>query len=114
MPTVRRRLGAELCTQAWCKMMEMACSHNLLQPSPSPEDGVTPCFRSFHLCEAPGGFVSATNHYLCSNYGEVDWDWLAITLNPYYEVADADGSNSRHISYFGHFDIGERFIFYGR
>lgn len=69
---------------------------------------VIPRFFSVHLCEAPGGaFVSATNHFLSTNYPSIEvnysikivfipimlinsnfaikWDWLATTLNPYYE-----------------------------
>jgi cap2 methyltransferase len=37
-------------------------------------------FNSVHLCEAPGAFVSATNHFLRSKYPNVHWDWVASTL----------------------------------
>lgn len=38
---------------------------------------------------APGAFVSATNHYLKSKYNTVQFEWIATTLNPYYEDSDA-------------------------
>jgi len=37
-------------------------------------------FNSVHLCEAPGAFVLATNHFLRSRYPAVRWDWVATTL----------------------------------
>lgn len=40
-------------------------------------------FNSVHLCEAPGAFVAALNHYLKRNFSKLKWDWIATTLNPY-------------------------------
>jgi hypothetical protein len=37
-------------------------------------------------CLQPGAFIAATNHYLRQTHGEnLQWDWTALTLNPYYE-----------------------------
>ena len=41
-----------------------------------------------HLCEAPGAFISATNHYVRTHRPTWWWDWVAISLNPYYEGND--------------------------
>jgi hypothetical protein len=46
-----------------------------------------------HLCECPGGFICAVNHYLqtdtemkCSTRTESPiLDWKAVSLNPYFE-----------------------------
>ncbi|GIZ04172.1 cap-specific mRNA [Caerostris extrusa] len=42
-------------------------------------------FKSLHLCEAPGAFISALNCYLCNYHPRIHWEWKANTLNPYYE-----------------------------
>ena len=47
-------------------------------------------FRSVHLCEAPGAFVASLNHFLKSHYNGMDWQWVANTLNPYYEGNDLE------------------------
>lgn len=38
-----------------------------------------------HLCEAPGAFITATNHFLTLNYPHLKFNYRATTLNPYYE-----------------------------
>lgn len=65
-------LGAEMVTSAWIKMYEMLGSIKL------PGDDIV----TFHLCEAPGAFVSATNHYLSTKYPDINWTWYAQTLKP--------------------------------
>ncbi|XP_023235099.1 cap-specific mRNA (nucleoside-2'-O-)-methyltransferase 2-like [Centruroides sculpturatus] len=76
--TVRCEIGPELLTQAWLKFYEILSSYPLV-----------PCgvrdFSSFHLCEAPGAFVTALNHYVSCLKWKVNWKWKANTLNPYYE-----------------------------
>lgn len=41
---------------------------------------------------APGGFINATNHYIRLNFQQLSFDWLANTLNPYYESVDFGAS----------------------
>ena len=74
-----------MCTIAWAKMYECLVAFDLFpaevasgQPLSSPKgtggacfglcrmaDGeVVPSAASVHLCEAPGAFVSATNHFM--------------------------------------------------
>uniref|UniRef100_A0A1A9WYW9 Cap-specific mRNA (nucleoside-2'-O-)-methyltransferase 2 n=1 Tax=Glossina brevipalpis TaxID=37001 RepID=A0A1A9WYW9_9MUSC len=69
----------EFVTVAWCKFYE--CLGRFPQLIKGPH------MNSLHLCEAPGAFIAALNHFLCSRYekGEIQWHWLASTLNPYYE-----------------------------
>jgi hypothetical protein len=59
-------------------MYEMLECYDLVQPQVRDN-----AFSSFHLCEAPGAFVCAANHYIRTRVGgDIDWRWLATTLNP--------------------------------
>lgn len=74
-----KSLEVELCTQAWVKFYEILSSFN--------SQGLVPDqpFLSVHLCEAPGAFVTALNHFLQQKGFQHMWDWRATTLNPYHE-----------------------------
>jgi hypothetical protein len=73
-----RRFNVEMGTKAWCKMFEILVAYQL---EPSTAECTT-----VHLCEAPGAFITATNHYLRQVYRDaLRLNWRAITLNPYYE-----------------------------
>jgi cap2 methyltransferase len=81
---VRREANRpELLTQAWCKFTECLNKFNLVREKRR--------LHSVHLCEAPGAFVAALNHHLCTQQQEtaksndVSWKWVGNTLNPYYE-----------------------------
>lgn len=104
---VRKTAKPALLTQAWCKFYELLHEFQLADADP---------LRSFHLCEAPGAFVTALQHYLLSETGSKDtWSWYANSLNPYYEgncskstVADDRlmfGTLERW--YFGHDQTGD-------
>ena len=90
---LREVIKPELCTQAWVKFYEILCSCNIT-PNTCKENAT-----SLHLCEAPGAFIASLNHYIKCNYENMNWKWLASTLNPFYEGNDT----KRMIS-------GERFI----
>ncbi len=75
---VRAEAAPELLTQAWCKFYECLARY----PGLARGDGT---LKTAHLCEAPGAFVAALNHYLALNKGEVKWEWTASTLNPFHE-----------------------------
>ena len=65
---------AEMVTNAWIKMYEILNSvHDLI---PLKEN-----IKTFHLCEAPGAFISAVNHYI-SNRGIGTLNWYAQSLKP--------------------------------
>ncbi|XP_059151481.1 cap-specific mRNA (nucleoside-2'-O-)-methyltransferase 2-like [Physella acuta] len=72
-----KELGVELCTQAWVKFYEILSNFPVC-----PQES----FLSLHLCEAPGAFVTALNHFLQLSAFNHIWDWRATTLHPYYEA----------------------------
>jgi len=83
---VRRNIQPEVCTIAWCKLYELLHGYDLLPWRDNTQDRPV---STIHLCEAPGAFVAATNHFLRQTYGQwLNWYWKAMTLNPYYESND--------------------------
>jgi hypothetical protein len=87
MSRVRKFIQPELLTQAWCKFYEIACNFPLVPLDAIRREGD---FISVHLCEAPGAFVVALNHWLKTNALDVQWNWFATTLNPYCEENSYD------------------------
>ncbi|KAF8773462.1 Cap-specific mRNA like protein [Argiope bruennichi] len=75
---IKQKIQPDILTQAWCKFYEILSNYPLIPPG-------NETFNSLHLCEAPGAFISALNCYLCCYHPSVCWEWLANTLNPYYE-----------------------------
>lgn len=61
---LREVINAEFVTKAWTKFYELLSAYQLVRLS-DPSTGV---FNSIHLCEAPGAFVAALNHFLKYNY----------------------------------------------
>ncbi len=83
----RKDLQLEMCTIAWLKMYEMLCSFDLVPKVDQGRPG-SAVFRSVHVCEAPGAFICATNHYVETQRPGMAWDWLANSLNPDFEGND--------------------------
>lgn len=83
---LRKKIAPELCTIAWTKMYEMLYAYELCGKDREKEKDKV---KTLHVCEAPGGFICATNHYLKREHGTsekpVEWDWRGLSLNPYYE-----------------------------
>lgn len=81
---VRSATNAEICTQAWCKFYEILGNFNIL-PEEALRNGE---LNTVHLCEAPGAFITALNHYVKTSESTryCDWMWAANTLNPYHEA----------------------------
>ncbi|CAL1292448.1 unnamed protein product [Larinioides sclopetarius] len=75
---IKQKIQPEILTGAWCKFYEILSNYPLIPQG-------TESFKSLHLCEAPGAFISALNCYLCCYHRSICWVWLANTLNPYYE-----------------------------
>nr|XP_046241777.1 cap-specific mRNA (nucleoside-2'-O-)-methyltransferase 2 [Scatophagus argus]XP_046241787.1 cap-specific mRNA (nucleoside-2'-O-)-methyltransferase 2 [Scatophagus argus]XP_046241796.1 cap-specific mRNA (nucleoside-2'-O-)-methyltransferase 2 [Scatophagus argus] len=81
---VRSAANAEICTQAWCKFFEILGVFDLI-PEEALQNGE---LNTIHLCEAPGAFITALNHYIKTSESTryCDWSWAANTLNPYHEA----------------------------
>ncbi|XP_046739666.1 cap-specific mRNA (nucleoside-2'-O-)-methyltransferase 2 [Diprion similis] len=78
---LRNEIDPEFLTQAWCKFYENLSSFPLVPNTAVKAEKLL----SVHLCEAPGAFVTSLNHWLRLNAPNIQWDWIATTLNPYYE-----------------------------
>lgn len=61
----RVEMGGEFVTQAWCKFYECLCSYPLVNNN-------WKFVNSLHLCEAPGAFITALNHYLKMNLCKIN------------------------------------------
>ncbi|XP_022113070.2 cap-specific mRNA (nucleoside-2'-O-)-methyltransferase 2 [Pieris rapae] len=78
---VRCLVNPEFLTQAWTKFYECACTYSIIPLEATEEKKMV----SLHLCEAPGAFITSLNHFLKQHNNNLQWKWLASTLNPYYE-----------------------------
>lgn len=85
----------ELLTRAWVKMHEILSSFSII------ETGTGSTIRALLLCEAPGAFVSAVNHFIQDKVNGSEgiaenvrplFEWTATSLNPYHECSDAQSS----------------------
>lgn len=73
-----QKYGAEIVTNAWLKMYE-----NMTLVKPYLEK--IKQFNTFHIAEAPGNFILAINHYLKTNYPNIEWNWIASTYKDLYQ-----------------------------
>ena len=84
---LRTQYNAEMATNAWIKMYEMLNIFADLIPD-------TDVVKTFHLCEAPGAFVSAINHFLVNRNQKLEW--FAQTLKPTNAGLDTDAALEDH------------------
>ncbi|XP_037042923.1 cap-specific mRNA (nucleoside-2'-O-)-methyltransferase 2-like [Bradysia coprophila] len=75
---LRSEVKAEFVTRAWCKLYECLSDFPIVKVSTKGE------FNSVHLCEAPGAFIAALNHFLKLNCPNSKFNWRATSLNPHY------------------------------
>lgn len=62
---IKKKYNGEIITNAWIKMYEMLSLHDLI-----PDNNK---IKTFHICEAPGAFISSLNHYLELTNQELEW-----------------------------------------
>ena len=63
-------------SQAWLKMYEIITECNLI---PTNRKGI---YKSFHICEAPGTFISCINNYIHTKTSYDSFEWKSQSLNP--------------------------------
>jgi hypothetical protein len=79
---LKREYNIQMATNAWIKMYEILnLFPDIIQKLSTDSEKNISLFKTFHLCEAPGAFISAIDHYLSDK--RVDkWEWYAQTLKP--------------------------------
>lgn len=75
---IEKTFGQKNISQAWMKMYEILNNFNLI---PKDKDN----FKTFHVCESPGNFISAINHYIKTKTNIKKFDWYAQSLNPFID-----------------------------
>ena len=81
---LKKQYKAEMVTNAWVKMYELL---NLFPDLIPNENKIV---KTFHLCEAPGAFISATNHFISNR--EQKLEWYAQTLKPTNTGSNTDNA----------------------
>jgi len=76
---IEKKFNQKSISQAWVKMYEIIVKYDLIKNKNNT-------YKTFHLCEAPGNFISATNHYIKTQTNIQNFDWYAQTLNPFISV----------------------------
>ena len=101
--TLSKRLNNFNISQAWIKMYEIIMDCDLV---PTNRKGI---FKSFHICEAPGTFISCINHYIHTKTQYNSYEWKSQSLKPkgakskYDTVGDTYGFIKK---YPNHWDFG--------
>ena len=74
------KLQIDSISNAYTKIWEILSTFNLISQSSDKTS-----LKIFHICEAPGQMVLATQHYVktrCKNINSRKYDWRANSLNP--------------------------------
>ncbi|OEH76019.1 ftsj-like methyltransferase domain-containing protein [Cyclospora cayetanensis] len=95
IPTIKQKVldkdghCPELLINSWTKLYEVLTKTPILKRRLKHLQQLEPkqprVLKSIHLCECPGGFVAATNHFIKTEAKGVLFSWRAASLNPYFE-----------------------------
>jgi hypothetical protein len=87
-------------SKAFCKMYEILTEFSLIDLTKKE-------IKTFHACEVPGHFINAFNYWIKSRNNDINFNWHAMSLNPFNEenkkkyaglFSDVYGFISRHKS----------------
>ena len=87
-------------SKAFCKMYEILTEFSLIDLTKKE-------IKTFHACEVPGHFINAFNYWIKSRNKDINFNWHAMSLNPYNDenkkkyaglFSDVYGFISRHKS----------------
>lgn len=92
-----REYGAEVVTNAWLKMYELA---KFLDPTwarieKTKTRETSARLNTLMLAEAPGNFIVAMNHYLQMEHRPIHWDWLANSYRDPLIVGKTGGQDRK-------------------
>ncbi|GMT33061.1 hypothetical protein PFISCL1PPCAC_24358, partial [Pristionchus fissidentatus] len=92
MGGLRRKLDKQY-SNAFCKFYQILVKFpRLIHTRTKKKGGRTEKeteFDTLHLCEIPGHFLSAIDHYITLFHTNLIWEWMANSLNPHYEFTKA-------------------------
>ena len=83
-----RKYQLEIVTNAWIKLYEILI--HVPDILPSAQKSV----KTFHICDAPGAFISAMNYYVQKHTKIKNWVWYAQTLYLKSEPGDRSKENA--------------------
>jgi cap2 methyltransferase len=73
---VKEEFNIPVLTTAWLKCYELITYFNIIDAKE------TNVYKSFHICEIPGTFILAINHFIKTKTKR-KFDWNAMSLNPW-------------------------------
>ncbi|GMR32511.1 hypothetical protein PMAYCL1PPCAC_02706, partial [Pristionchus mayeri] len=88
MGGLSKRLGRRH-SNAFCKFYQILAKFPELISTRKKGKGKSTTFRSLHLCEVPGHFLSAIDYFIAHFFSNLRWKWMANSLNPHYEYTKA-------------------------
>lgn len=92
-----REYGAEVVTNAWLKMYELARfldpTWARIEKTKTREHAAR--LNTLMIAEAPGNFIVAMNHYLQMEHRTIHWDWLANSYRDPIIVRKKESDSNR-------------------
>lgn len=77
IPTFIKNKYNMICSRAFIKLYELISVFDLIN--------TTRDLNSLHICELPGNFIAATNHYYRQHNKTNKFNWMGNSLNPHNE-----------------------------
>lgn len=96
---IEQYMNAEIVTNAWVKMYDllMGIDMNFIKKIKS--------FKCFHICELPGGFISAINHFIKTKTN-LKYEWIAESLFDTKNKNMIGDDYGLYEHYKDHYDLG--------